>query len=184
MLLWTATYVVIVYNGIKYRKERTIIMPLLPGALNYAWETNALIVSKGMWGHILWLGLDTIIVLINFGNIRKKSSKILYLIGIVASTIGIAYVFRLQNVQGMLISAFAIDLLMAISFLVCVRKVSVRGKKLIAMLKLLGDGFACLAYVHQSGYIMITGACVFLINLAYLAACYENIGMNKEKRKR
>ena len=126
-LLWTATYVVIVYNGIKYRKERTIMMPLLPGALNYAWEFNALIVSKGMWGHILWLGLDTIIVLINLGNIRKNENKILYLVGIVASTIVLCYAFRLQNVSGMLISAYVIDLLLAISFLVCVRKISVRG---------------------------------------------------------
>lgn len=158
-------------------------MPLLPGALNYAWELNALIVSKGMWGHIIWIGLDTIIVLINLGNVRKKEGKILYVVGIAAASIGLGYVFHLQNVPGMLISAYVIDLLLAIAFLVCVRNISVRGKKTIAVFKLLGDGFACLAYAHQSGFVIITGISVFLINLAYLAACYEDIGSNKEKRK-
>ena len=129
ILLWTAVYITVVFNGIKYRHERPLIMPYLPGALNFAWEVNAFSVSGGMPGHILWLGLDTIILVLNIRNIRGWEKRILYLLGIGALILGLWYIFSATEYDGMLISAFIIDLIMALVFVLRVHAISKRSKK-------------------------------------------------------
>ena len=51
-------------------------MPLIAGSLNFAWEINALLLSRGFYGHVLWTGLDVLIVfhnvLIGFTQLNEK----------------------------------------------------------------------------------------------------------------
>ncbi|MCD7828427.1 MAG: hypothetical protein LUG85_07840 [Clostridiales bacterium] len=69
VLFWSLTYVLIIVFSIKHwdelKKEKKILIPITASMFNIAWEINAFVESKGMWGHVLWLGLDIIIVLFN-----------------------------------------------------------------------------------------------------------------------
>lgn len=56
-------------------------MPLIAGSLNFAWEINALLLSRGFYGHVLWTGLDVLIVFHNVRFLEKgKRKKYLLLI--------------------------------------------------------------------------------------------------------
>lgn len=160
-------------------------MPLLAGSLNLAWEINALVLSNAFWGHILWLGLDVFIIAINTYNLRRISSRILYCLMTVAFAVFLRQIFLVPHVDGVLISVFAIDFIMAVDFLINARKISLNGKILIASTKLLGDFFAWLTYANASLYVTVIGAIVFLINLYYIAICLdESAKNNKLKRVR
>ena len=94
---------------------------------------------------------------------------------------GLWYIFSATEYDGMLISAFIIDLIMALVFVLRVHAISKRSKKVIAVLKLLGDGFACLAYFDRSMVAVCAGIGVFLLNLFYLASCFEEASRNKRR---
>ena len=147
-------------------------MPLLAGSLNFAWEINAFISSGAFWGHVLWLVLDVFIIILNIYNIRKNKNRLLYCLLIIAFTIVLRLIFVIPEVDGMLISVFAIDLIMAFDFVVNAKKISVHGKIPIAITKLLGDLFAWFAY-SDSAYVNVIGIIVFLLNLYYLAKCFD-----------
>ena len=66
VIFWTLAYVIIVLCGIQNRKSHLLLMPLIAGSLNFAWEINALLLSIGFYGHVLWTGLDVLIVVIMF----------------------------------------------------------------------------------------------------------------------
>ena len=90
-------------------------MPLIAGSLNFAWEINALLLSRGFYGHVLWTGLDVLIV---FHNVRflEKGKRKKYLLSIVVFILVLYGMFRIPNVDGQRISVFAIDLIMAIEY--------------------------------------------------------------------
>lgn len=146
------------------------MMPLLAGSLNFAWELNALLLSGGMWGHVLWFGLDVFIVILNIASMKR--GRFLYLIVIAALSVILRWIFTIPSLDGMLLSVFAIDLLMACDYVVNAKKISKHGKIPIAITKFWGDFFAWLAYSEYM-YVNIIGAVVFLLNLYYLAVCLD-----------
>lgn len=75
--------------------------------------------------------------------------------------------------QGMLLSSYLCDLVMAGEYVLMVRKVSFAGMIPIAITKLLGDAFAWLAYAHESAVVLAVGIAVLLLNLFYIACCME-----------
>ena len=116
-------------------------MPLIAGSLNFAWEINALLLSRGFYGHVLWTGLD---VLIAFHNVRflEKGKRKKYLLLIVVFILVLYGMFRIPNVNGQRISVFSIDLIMAIEYVLCAKQIAPQGRISVGVLKLLGDLFA------------------------------------------
>ena len=60
-------------------------MPLIAGSLNFAWEINALLLSRGFYGHVLWAVLDIFIVIHNV-RFLEKSKRIKYMLFIAVLT--------------------------------------------------------------------------------------------------
>ena len=164
---WSITYVLIIVAGVQSRKIKKLSIPYSACLCNFCWEVCALISSKGFWGHIIWLGLDCIIVFIvmYFGHKKRYDIFSHIILGIVALSI----VFKFD--RGMLLSVFAIDLGMAISFLKHRKNLSPKLKITIAITKFLGDTFAGLFYYKYSIIILIIAVLVFIINIVYFVLC-------------
>lgn len=73
--------------------------------------------------------------------------------------------------DGILTSGFAIDLIMAVMFLVDRKRLSPELKVPIAVFKLIGDIFAGIYYGRNSGIVTIIAAMVLLCNCCYLWLC-------------
>lgn len=182
--LWTLTYLLITYFGIRYRDEKPLLMPPIVGSMNFAWEINALILSGGFYGHILWTALDVAIFAHNVRLLAEKKLLYIYIyiLYTVLLTCGLFFVFRTPDADGQLISSFLIDLFIALEFVLRAEKISFRGRLAIATTKLLGDLCAWLYYLQYSVFVKITGAAVLLINLFYLAQCLEFAAHRKKRR--
>lgn len=170
IILWSITYMLIIAAGFLGWSKKKISMPYIPGVLNFSWECAALINSKGFYGHIIWLALDCLIIYIGFHFLDQTKQKIIYIISIVVLIWVQLMVFQLA--QGMLISVFIIDLIMAICFCIDLRQISTKFKITIAITKLLGDMFAGLYYASEGIFVTITAILVFLINIFYLSLCF------------
>ncbi|MBQ9931100.1 MAG: hypothetical protein IJO79_01990 [Firmicutes bacterium] len=169
IIFWSITYILVIVAGTQSWNLRKVSMPYVAGVLNFAWEICALYTSGGFWGHILWLGLDLVIVFFGFQFVSTKKQKTLYLAAIAIATISLFIIFR--HPEGMLVSVFVIDLIMAIYFLIDRKKLSPKLKVLIAVTKLLGDLFAGLYYGPLSDFIAVTATIVLLCNGYYLYLC-------------
>lgn len=112
-------------------------MPLIAGSLNFAWEINALLLSRGFYGHVLWTGLDVLIV---FHNVRflEKGKRKKYLLSIVVFILVLYGMFRIPNVDGQRISVFAIDLIMAIEYVLCAKQIAPPRKNFCRGIETLG----------------------------------------------
>ena len=74
-------------------------------------------------------------------------------------------------INGLLISSFVIDVIMAFEFIYALKKISSDGIILIGVCRLLGDMFAWLSNLKTSGFVMIAGSTVLCVNVFYL--CYS-----------
>ena len=189
-LFWILTYFLIIVFYLSDKGKKQFYIPLTAILMNYAWELNAVIISRGLWVHILWVGLDTFIFYSHYrvlyhlcrsdravkNNKKKKQKKgnttaisyylnYTYLLGLVVFFIILLFIFRLKN--GQLFSVFTIDLLMAVLFLLSINKLSLRGQIPIAGIKLLGDLFAWLFYKSETPFVNVVGILVLLINTIY-----------------
>ena len=147
--------------------------------LNFAWEINALLLSRGFYGHVLWTALDIFIIFHNvcFLEKRKRGKYLLLTAVLVLALYGI---FRVPNVDGQRISVFSIDIIMAIEYVLCAKQIARQGKISVGVLKLLGDLSAWLANMQSSVFVAVSGLIVVLLNLFYLAICLEQ---NSHSRK-
>ncbi len=179
ILAWTATYILIIVHSFGNRGLR---MPLLAGAVNLVWETTALIQSPH-WGHILWIVFDIIIFFFNINNISRRGCKASYIFStviaiVLTNSIAIHFI-AFEN--WMLLSSFLVDLMMATDYLLSARKIATQGKIAIAVVKLIGDIFAWLAYASQSRYVFVIGLIVLLLNMTYLCYCLEESARLQKK---
>lgn len=178
VIFWSFTYALIILNGFRSwkAKDYCLQMPLLAGLLNLSWEVNAMIVSAGLWGHVLWLLLDVVIYVQNLIRISRQKSRrytCMYVSCLLIMTAVLHWLFLTWS-AGMLVSCFAIDGMMACNFLRAEKKLSDYGKISIAVTKFAGDTFAWLSYFRSSAFVRITGCIVFFMNLFYLALCLES----------
>ncbi len=179
-ILWSATYAAICITSLKNWKAYPVMMPFGAGCMNFSWEVNALIRSGGLWGHWIWLALDCIILCINLRNLIKiKKSRIGYIFLTIFMCVLLWYIFKLP--EGMLFSAFVINLLMAVEYVICAKRLSNHGRVLVGFLKFGGDLLAWLAYAKTS-YVFLFGLCVFILNLFYIAYSLE-LGKAKIQKK-
>lgn len=169
IIFWSVTYLLIILAGWRSRELKQVSMPYVAGVLNFGWELCALQQSQGFWGHILWLGLDVVIYSIGFLSLNTGKRRSIYIILTYMATTAFWYIFTLPN--GMLISSFAIDVIMAVMFLVDRKQLSPDLKVPVAVCKLIGDVFAGIYYGRSSGMVAIMAVMVSLCNCCYLWLC-------------
>lgn len=184
IIFWTLAYALIAYYGWRYQKDNILLMPMLAGAMNFAWGINALLISHGNYGHILWTGLDIAIFLHNLRRLSGKKQRIYYGV-LLLGFIGILYgIFHIFTGDGQLISAFIIDLIVSLEFVLLGKVIAQQGKMLIGILRLLGDLFAWLFCLRQSLLVGVLGGLVLFLNLFYLAYCLEQRSTLSKRRKK
>ena len=179
---WSLTYLLIIFNSIKYRTEKMVYMPLIAGALNFGWEINAIIESSGYWGHIIWLALDVVILTYNLYILKNNVQRIIYFAIIVLCIFMLYGVFSIRAFDGMLLSSFIIDIIMAIEYVAAVKRISPHTRTLIGLFRLLGDGFAWIANMRLSKAVLMIGIAVLVINMIYLCCCLEFQNSPVEKK--
>lgn len=170
-MFWTITYVLIICSGFRSQKIVMVSMPYIAGVLNFAWETIALIFiskSNNLW-HILWFTLDLMIVYISYKFLEFDRQRKKYIFSIIAITVILYFIFKIKG--GMLYSVFAIDLIMAICFILWRKNMSPHLKIPIATTKLLGDLFAGILCVKETKFVLIVAIAVFICNVSYLIFC-------------
>lgn len=179
VVCWSITYILIILAGLENLQlgKMKMSIPCLAVILNLSWEFCALSLSDGYWGHVLWFGLDIIIFFINYIFLERKKDKIIYTGMCVCSAAILFGIFQLS--QGMLLSCFVIDLIMAASFLFSQKFLSVKLKLPIAVMKLLGDAFAGAYYCSASVMVAVIAALVLIINSIYLYKCLKEFALNR-----
>lgn len=180
IIFWSITYVLIIIAGIQSRNIRKVSMPYGAAIQNFTWEICALIISHGFWGHIVWLSLDIAIIILGFLFASSKRHRIVYATLIPVGILIFGAVFSLEN--GMLYSSFAIDLLMAIYYLVDRKQLSPKLKIPIAVTKLIGDTCAGLYYAPMAAFVAIIAVFVFLCNIVYLYLCIAEAKQQAEAK--
>ena len=182
---WAASYLLIVVFSVIYRSEKKVFMPLISGMLNFSWEIFALQASGGYWVHVVWLLLDCIIFAYNIFILDGFKKRLIYFLMFIVCVPITYFVFQSADFNGMLISSFAIDIIMAVEYLVFVNRLSTRGQIAIGLCRLCGDFFAWYANKLSSKFVLITGIIVFGINLIYILTCmyFQEKQLAQLKRK-
>lgn len=171
IIFWSAAYLLIIIAGWRSRDRRQVSMPYVAGVLNFGWELCALQQSQGFWGHILWLGLDIVIYSIGFFFISPRKCRVIYIISTYVMMTGLWYLF--VRLDGMLFTVFAIDLIMAVMFLIDRKRLSPELKVPIAACKLIGDAFAGIHYGLRSSAVAVVSVVVFFLNCCYIWLCCQ-----------
>lgn len=166
IVFWSLTYILVVIFSVKNISLKRRAIPLIPPILNIAWESNALLLSNGFWGHIAWFVLDVFILVI--GIYFLPSAKRKYYIPMVVIVFFIFNWIIFSVPLGMLLSSFAIDLIMAICFWIDRKNILPNGSILIAIFKLLGDLSAAIFYSPMSTAVFVMAVIVLIFNSAYL----------------
>ena len=188
-IFWALTYVLIICYGHRCRKSPAIFMPRLAGMLNFAWGISAFVYQWTTLGRLnlaclVWAILDIYVYAYNVRCLKKCSHRLLYVLLLPAFSALLYMMFHRLDTDCFLISAFALDLIMAVEFVTCVKKIAPQGRILIALTKLLGDLFAWLCYMRNSTFVAIVGAVVFLLNTLYLVLCLDETATPPKKNKR
>lgn len=159
-------------------------MPLAAGCLNFCWEVNAAVASYGLWGHILWLVLDIVILFQNMRYVHwrfQRKGVLLYTFALVLIGCLFAVLFRVPDLDGMLYTVFTVDLIMAAEYVAAAKQISPNCKVPIAICKLLGDLFAWIAYFRTSTFVAVAGGIVLALNIFYLCWCIEEREQTRKK---
>lgn len=180
-IFWALTYVFVVFGGLYYKSEKRFFMPLIAGALNMAWEINAVLTSRGYWVHLVWLLLDFIILYQNISILSSSKKRCIYIICVLVSILLIYWLFSFNQINGMLISSFVIDIIMACEYVIVIKKLSPHLLIYIGILRTLGDLFAWIANLKHSLFVGIIGALVLLINLFYISISIEFHALTKKR---
>lgn len=173
LIVWSFTYCLIMVSCFKHFKDRKPFFPAFAGAPTLAWEFLALLQSKGFWGHIIWFVLDGVIFVQNTIMLGTKRKKGVYLTLLLTCSTILFFVFNSKQIDGMLISSFVIDILIASEYLIRIKKISPHLRTTIGFFRLIGDAFAWIAYARTATIILFFGGIVFVINILYVGGCLE-----------
>lgn len=179
IVFWSISYILFIVFGIWKKKTAE---PPIAIAFNFSWEVGGCIKGfinneKIVIGRLVWAILD-IGVLVIYLFICKPAyfkSKILFLIPAIIAPIFVATMFLCVD-NGMLISSFIIDLIMAIDFVMYAYKGENKYNQLaiaFCITKLLGDLFAWIYYTKCGTHIFIIGLIVFILNIICLAFAFK-----------
>jgi hypothetical protein len=186
-IFWSLVYVLIIRQGFK---DKATGMPLAALSANIAWEFIYTFISPhgGLQGiiDIIWLSLDSIILIqyIKYG--RKESVKILpgrlfypllFLSLSLSFLIIMAIMFEFNDWQGKY-AAFGSNLMMSILFIsLLIKRGNTKGQSImIAFCKMIGSFLPGLAfYIYfRSGLLTVLSAGILIFDLIYmvLLECY------------
>lgn len=135
---WTMAYGLMVWNASKYGHDQGLYMPLVPGALNLAWELCS-IISAVTLGRLVWLCLDVAIFYFNVSALEQLKCKYLYMLCTTAAFLILWKAIVRFPVDLLLSSSFAIDITIGLFYLIEVRRISEHDIYRIAFLRTLGD---------------------------------------------
>lgn len=173
IIFWSLAYACMVIYSFIYRKEKKPFMPLIAGALNFGWEIHALITSGGNWGTHCMADSRLFHPCIQSIHSWRFQKRLSYAAAVAACIIGLYGAFSITSFDGMLISSFVIDIIMAVEYVCTIKHISPRGRTIIGVFRLIGDLFAWLVNKGFSVIVFVIGAIVLLINLLYVAYCFE-----------
>ena len=180
-ILWSVTYVLIILYNIRYR---TLGIPPIAIASNFAWETVALLqdvryapssfniydVLLGSLGnliHTAWFFLDVLIVVTYMVFCRPVYLKRNWYWAVLYAADLLLLIFAFKH-GGMLLSSFLIDCTMAIEYLLYSFNRKFKANWLAAVIcaaKLLGDWCAYLCYRRYSAAVAVLGIVILVLNM-------------------
>ena len=174
-IFWSITYFTVDLQILKSRHSAPqFIFPRVANMLDYSWEFVALLrdilghcFGLSLLIHIVWFTFDTLIVYNSVVSLKQNYRK-LFLFLFLPVIFGLYVWFKAEN--GMLLSVFIIDVIMAVDFIVCAAKLqnaNIYGI-IIAVSKLIGDLFAWLFYRSQHPAVYYMGVAVLVCNSLYL----------------
>lgn len=187
-VFWTVTYLLAIVYAIKHK---THAIPIFCICSNFGWETIALIQSLFVWKefspavmvHIAWFTLDSVIValfLLHESRWYENLSKKIVVISYWAITLLIfALAFKFN---GMLLSSFVIDLMMAVAFLFFAHRKEMIFSPLsfaIGVAKFIGDLCAWVCYRFDP-VVDIIGIIVLVCNFAYILLLARRLDLKKK----
>ena len=180
ILAWGITYILIVFSCKKQEGVPKRAIPLVPPLLNLSWELVALVHSQAFWGHIVWFGLSILVFdscLMSITNLKKQLFYAL-LLGPIAILFSLIFMYG-----GMLVSSFAINVIMSICYWMDRRNLLEKRKILIATTKCIGTLAATIHYAPYSTGVAIMGIVIVVFDLMYLVFCIRENKDSKEKNK-
>lgn len=175
-VFWSVTYLLAIVYAAKYK---THAIPIFCICSNFGWETVALIqslffvtvFSPAVLVHIAWFSLDAVIIVMFLFHESKWHEKIGIKIGVIFYYIVTLIVFAvLFKTNGMLLSSFVIDLIMAVAFLFFAYRKDMIFSPLsitIGITKFIGDLCAWIYYKYDP-VVNVIGIIVLICNLAYI----------------
>ena len=181
VLFWALAYIFSIYAKIQDDKQKYVAFPFISGALNITWEIVSVIHSRGFWGHCIWLVLDVVIVSMNLVFLQTSKRRFAYICFLLFCLIMLTVFFESDSFNGMLISSFIIDLIMAGEYVFMIKKLPSYFRLEVGVFRTLGDLFAWLSNLRQSMLVSIIGILILLINLFYVCYCIEL--QNTESRR-
>ena len=194
-VFWSATYLLAIVYAIKYKTHG---IPVFCICSNFGWETIALIQSLFVWRrfspavivHIAWFTLDSVIVALFLLHESKWHEGFIKKIAVISYYAFTLLVFALAfKFNGMLLSSFVIDLIMAVAFLFFAYRQEMIFSPLslaIGVTKFIGDICAWICYRFDP-IVDVIGIIVLICNFAYILLLshkfYLKITKNKSVRR-
>lgn len=169
VIVWSVAYVMIIIASFLDRKEKKLASPYFCSALNVSWEAVALIKTGGFFGYIIWLTLDVFIFFFACNSLSGRK-RIIYVIGTFTSLGVFSFLFYI-NGHGLLFTAFFLDVIIAIDYLLHMNSISPILRIPIAVARLLGSIFAGCAYGFQFSYASAFACVSVFYNGMFLVKC-------------
>jgi hypothetical protein len=187
-IFWTATYILIIRRSFL---DHIYGMPLVALCANISWECIfSFIYPPTIIQHVVnlvWFSLDVVIFIqmLRFGphefvDLSKRVFYALCGLALVTSFVAVLMTTIAFHDSGVY-SAFGQNLMMSVLFLTMLyRRRSLRGQSMsIAVCKLLGTGFASLAFFlfsslsHQSVLLPFLYVAIFVYDIIYMGMVYK-----------
>ncbi|MBR3691985.1 MAG: hypothetical protein IKL89_04730 [Clostridia bacterium] len=181
-IVWSGAYILMIVYSAKNMRLRKPTMPPVAGLICFAWELNAILISGGLWIHVVWLALDSAIFLLNVFNFRSLRGKACYCVAAIGALALFYFLFRVPSIDIMLYSSFLLDLFISVSFVVRIKHLLPNGRVWISLLRLVGDFFAFLAY-SEFTIVQFFGPVILILNLFYLSMCFSMGSVKNAKHR-
>ena len=190
-LFWSLTYVLVIIYNIKYHITG---IPPIALASNFGWETvtflSALYFDSFFhMGYFVWFLIDLVIVVTFFLFCKpiytRHKYNLLFLYMASMTLFGLLSLYI--NRDSLVVGAFCIDFTMQLEwFYYCASKKFILSPIAngFCLTKLLGDMFAWLIFMRESGFIALLGFIVLVLNIMCLyTALFRDQIMNSRRKR-
>lgn len=171
IFFWAITYFLILYVGVRYSVEYPISIPLTALVLNFAWEISGSFIFYSP-GYIIWMIIDIAVVAICVRSLYHFHRKyiISFFVALIVVTAVYFYIFTFNYVFEYV--SFVQDLVMAVFYILLIKRISPHLRVTIGITRLLGDCFAWIAWKEMFPFINYIGLTVLIVNIIYVFYAY------------